>query len=155
MTLGNPTLTSELKERLRSGLLSAPARMLQAAALFLFGLLLRPGRARRGRIISWAVPRRFRLAVPAAAARRRCGASLAGPRFRRESLDDAIVQESPLPTVGMLAEAKNRRFRLVNAACYLPFVRSDARRPNKSSSPKGAQHSNFPHILRESGSKCS
>jgi hypothetical protein len=28
-------LTSELKERLRSGLLSAPARMLQAAAPFL------------------------------------------------------------------------------------------------------------------------
>jgi len=85
----------------------------------------RPGRPRRDRIISWAVPRRFRLAVPTAAARRRCGASLAGPRFRRESLDDAIVQESPPPTVGMLAEAKlgatdrlsPRKWRVLSAVC--------------------------------------
>src|SRR6202040_1233931 len=111
----------------------------------------RPGRARRGRIITWAVPRRFRLAVPAAAARRRCGASLAGPLFRRESLDDAIVQESPPPTVGMLAEAKlgatdrlsPRKWRVLSAVCSVL-----TRRPNKSSSPKDAQHSKFPHIRR-------
>jgi hypothetical protein len=56
VTLGNPTLTSELKERLRSGLLSAPARMLQAAAPFLFGLLLRPGRARSDYQLGCASP---------------------------------------------------------------------------------------------------
>jgi predicted MFS family arabinose efflux permease len=110
---------------LRSGLLSAPARMLQAAAPFLFGLLLdRVGLGAVG-LISWAVPRRSRLAVPAATARRRCSASLAGPRFRRESLDDAIVQESPPPTVGMLAEAKlgatgrlsPRKWHVLSAVC--------------------------------------
>jgi hypothetical protein len=85
---------------LRSGLLSAPARMLQAAAPFLFGLLLdQVGIG--GRIIGWAVPRRFRFVIPAAPAPRRRGASLADPRLRRKLLDDSIVQvgSSP-PTVG-------------------------------------------------------
>ena len=86
---------------LRSGLLSAPARMLQAAAPFLFGLLLdRVGLGAIGLSAGLCLAA-FASLFPAAAARRRCGASLAGPRFRRESPDDAIVQESPPPTVGM------------------------------------------------------
>src|SRR5205807_1066432 len=61
----------------------------------------RPGRDRRGRTIGRAVPRRFRLVIPAAPAPRRRDAPHAGPRPRRESLDDAIVQAgSSPPTVG-------------------------------------------------------
>src|SRR6202047_2561875 len=85
----------------------------------------RPGRARRGRIISWAVSRRFRRAVPVAAAPRGRSASLARPQFGRESPDDGIVQGSPPPTVGMSAEAKlgatdrlsPRKWRVLSAVC--------------------------------------
>jgi MFS family permease len=64
-------------------------------------LAARPGRARRGRIISWAVPRCFRLVIPAAPTPRRRGALRAGPRLRRKLLDDSIVQGGLCPpTIG-------------------------------------------------------
>ena len=62
---------------LRSGLLSAPARVLQSASPFLFGLLLdRVGIG--GWIVRRALPRRLWLAVPAAPARRSCAPDAAG-----------------------------------------------------------------------------
>ena len=53
---------------LRSGLLSAPARVLQSAAPFLFGLLLDRVGVAACRLVGRALPRRFRLTVPAAPA---------------------------------------------------------------------------------------
>jgi len=62
---------------LRSGLLSAPARVLQSASPFLFGLLLdRVGIG--GWILRRALPRRLWLAVPATPARRSCAPDAAG-----------------------------------------------------------------------------
>ncbi len=68
----------------------------------------RPGRDRGGGIVGRALPRCLRLTVPAAAARSRRGPPVAGPRLRRESSEDAIVQVGPSPpTAGSSAEAKS------------------------------------------------
>src|SRR6202035_371995 len=67
----------------------------------------------------------------------RCSCCGRAPPLRRIPRRSAVqariagrryVQESPPPTVGMLAEpnwAPPIDFRLVNGTCYLPFVRPD------------------------------
>jgi hypothetical protein len=67
---------------LRSGLLSVPARVLQSASPFLFGLFTRPGRVGGGGIIGWAMPRRVWIAVPALPTPDRRCAPLASPRLK-------------------------------------------------------------------------